>query len=146
MDFTVIKLNTFSNLTHVSSCHILVSVYVVDLFLKELRMRELGGQLAIIGEQEHARRVAVQTSDRVDALITGTFDKIHHRLAVLRIVAGRDIVLGLVQQYIDFLFNLHRLIVELHFITALHLRAELSNDDAVHADHTSFDERISLST
>ena len=75
-------------------------------------MRQLAGQLAIVGEQEHTRRVAVETAHGIDALAAGTLHEVHHRLAVLRVVAGGDIVLGLVEQDIDLLLDADLLVVE----------------------------------
>ena len=144
MDLAIIELDAFGNLTEVGSCDILVGVDVIDLLLEELRVSELGSQFAIVGEQEYARGVAVETTDGVNALIAGTLDEVHDRLAVLGIVAGGDIILRLVEEHVDLFLDANGLVVELDLVRTLHLRAELGDDYAIDADDASLDKGIGL--
>ena len=77
-------------------------------------MGQLAGQVTIVGEQEHTRGVAVQTTHGIDTLAAGILHEVHHRLAVLGVIAGGHIILGLVEEHIDLLLDGHELVVEHH--------------------------------
>ena len=146
MYLAILQLNALSDLLQIFGSHILVEEDMVDLLLEELRMGQLAGKLTVVGQQQHTSGVAVQTTYRIDALGTCVLHEIHHSLTLLRIVAGSDVVLWLVEQHIYFLLKCDRLIVELHDIGAEHLGAELGDDLIVDRHHTSLDELISLTT
>jgi hypothetical protein len=146
MYLAILQLNALSDLLQILGSHVLVEEYMVDLLLEELRMGQLAGKLTVVGQQQHTGGVAVQTTYRIDALGTCVLHEIHHRLALLGIVAGSDIILRLIEQHIYFLLKCDRLIVELHDIGAEHLGAELGDDLIVDRHHTSLNELISLTT
>ena len=89
---------------------------MINFLLQILRMGKLAGQLAIVGKQKHTRCIAVKTANGIDALATSTLYKIHNGLAVLRVIAGSNIILGFVQENINLLLYAHQLIVEQHRI------------------------------
>ena len=146
MHLTILQLNAVGNLLQVFNCHVLVEEYVIHLLLQELRMRQLAGQLAVVGEQQYAGGVAVETSHGIDALGAGVLHNVHHGLALLGIVACGHAVLRLVEQDVYLLLNGHRLVVELHLIGALHLCAQFGHHLSVDGHLTLLDVLISLTT
>ena len=100
---TVLQLYSFSYLLHVVECHVLVEIYVIYLFLKESWVCELRSQVSVICQEQYSGGVAVQTANGIDSFRTCSLHEIHHRLALLRVIAGGHIVLRLVQKHIDFL-------------------------------------------
>lgn len=146
MHLTILQLDTFSNLLHIGSGNVLVEIDVINLLLEELRMRELGSQVTVVGEQEHTRGVAVETAYGIDALRADILHEIHHGLALLRIVAGGDIVLGFIEQHIHFLLQSDGLVMEHHLIGAEHLGAELGNHFPIDLHYACLDELIGLTT
>jgi hypothetical protein len=109
-------------------------------------VREFAGQFTVVGEQEHTRGVAVQTAYGINALGTCVFHQFHHRLAVLGVVAGGYVVLGLVEQHINLLLDVHGLVVEYHAVRALYLGTQLGYDLSVHAYQSGRDECVGLAT
>ena len=132
MDFTVIQLDTGCNLIHISFCHILICMYVINLLFQELRMSQLRSQVTVIRQQQYTCSVAVQTTYRINTLITSTFHQIHYRAACLRIIRGSHSVFRLIQQDVDLTFDAYRLIVEFHFVTAFNLGSEFCNHCSVY--------------
>ena len=118
----------------------------VDLFLAELRVCEFGSQVAVVGEQQHTCRIAVKTTNRVDALRTSVLDYIHYRAALLGIVGGCYGVLGLVQQNIYFPLALNGLMMEHHLVRGQHFGAEAVNDLAVDGYYTGLNEVVCFTT
>ena len=116
MNLSVFKFDACCNLMNVSSRNVLVEPNVINLLLEELRMRQLGSQLAIIREKEHASRVSVETTYRIDAFATSALHKVHNGLAILRVVACGHIILGLVQEDINLLLYANKLVVEVNLV------------------------------
>ena len=146
MHLTILQLDTFSNLLHIGSGNVLVEIDVINLLLEELRMSELGSQVTVVGEQEHTRGVAVETTYGIDALRANILYEIHHGLALLRIVAGGDIVLGFVEQHIYFLLQSDGLVMEHHLIGAEHLGAKFGNHFPIDLHYACLDKLIGLTT
>mgnify|MGYP004687006411 FL=1 len=146
MHLTVLQLYAVGNLLEILGGDVLVEEHVVHLLLQELGMCQLRGQLAIVGEQEHARGVAVETANGIDALRASVLHEIHHGLALLRIVRRGYIILGLIEQDIDFFLYRHWILVEQHLIGTFHLRAELGDDLAIHLHGSRCDELVCLTT
>ena len=118
----------------------------VDLLLTELRVCEFGCQIAVVGEQQHTGRIAVKTTNGVDALRASVLDDVHHRAALLGIVGGGDAVLGFVQKYIYLPLALNRLVMEHHLVRRQHLCAEAIDHLAVDCDDASLDEVVGFAT
>ena len=146
LDFTIVKGDTLGNLLNIVSSNGLVEIYVVDLLLQELRMSQLRSQVTIVGQKQHTSGVAVQTTNRIDALLASTLHQVHHSLTLLGIVAGGHIVLGLVQQHIDLLLHTNGLIVEQHLVSTQYLGTQLGNNLAIDLYDTCCDELVSLTT
>ena len=145
-NLTIVEHNAFSDALHVMRGNIVVEVDMIDLLLEELRMRQLGSQVAIIGEQKHASSVTVETANGIDTLRAGTLDIIHDSLTLLGVITGGDTILGLVEEHVDFLLNGNGLVVEVHIVGTKHLGAQLSNYLAIDGDNTGLDELIGLAT
>ena len=146
MYLTVFKRHALSYLFEIVSSDILVKMHMIHLLLQELGMGEFAGHIAIVGEQEHTGGVAVETAHGIDALGTSILHEIHYGLALLRIVAGGDVIFRLVEKHIDFLFKAYGIVVELHLIGAEHFGAQLGNHLTIDRDYTCLDELISLPT
>ena len=146
MHLAILQLDTLGNLLHISSGYILVEIYVIDLLLEELWMRELGSQVTVVGKQEHTRGVSVETTYGIDTFGADILHEIHHGLTLLRIIAGGDIVLGFIEEYVHLLLQRDGLIMEHHLIRAEHLGAEFGNYLTIDLHHASLDKLISLTT
>ena len=146
MDFTVFQSDAFGNLAHIGSCYILVGINMIDFLLQEFWMSQLGSQITVVGQKKNTGRIAVQSSNRINAFATRAAYQIHNGLAVLRVVACRYVILWLIQQYIDFLFNVDRLVVEFDFIGTFYLGSQFCNHFTIYANHTGCDELICFTT
>ena len=146
MHLTVVQVDTFSNLLHVLSSHGLVEEHVIDLLLEELRVCELRGEVAVVGEQQHARGVTVEASYGIDALGTDVLHEVHHRLALLWVIAGGHVVLRLVQQHVDLLLQRHGSVVEHNLVGAQHLCSKLGHHLTVHLHRSGLYELVGLAT
>ncbi len=109
-------------------------------------MGELTGQITIVGEQQHTRRIAVKTSHRIDALRTCILHEVHDGLALLRVVTGSDEALRLIEQHINFLLKRDGLVVELHLVGTMHLSAQLGHYGTIDRDYSGLDILICLTT
>ena len=123
---------------------VLVKMHMVYFLLEELGVCELAGHVAVVGEQQHARGIAVEPAHGIDALGASVLHKVHHGLALLRVVACGNIVLGLVEQHVDLLLKRHRLVVELHLVRPQHLGAQLGHHGAIYRHYTCLYEFVGL--
>ena len=146
LDLAVLELNTLGNLLEVVGCHVLVEINVIDFLLEELRMGEFRSKVTIVCQQEDTGGVTVEATYGINALGACTLDEIHDRLALLGVVAGGDVVLGLVEQHIDFLLEVNGLVVETYLVGTKHLAAQFGNHLTVDGDDTCLDELVSLTT
>ena len=146
MHLSVFQLDTFCNLLHVVSRHILVQEHMVHLFLQILRVGQFAGQVTVVCQQQHTRGITIQTSNRIDALGTHVLHQIHHRLTLLRIITGGDVVFRFVEQHINFLFQRYRLIMKHHLIGAHDLGSQFRHHFTVHLNHTGLYVLIGLAT
>ena len=146
LDVTVLQCNALGNLLHIVSRNGLVQVNVIDFLLQELGVRQLRSQVAIIGKQQHTGGVAVQTTNGIDTLGASILNKVHHRLTLLGIIAGGNVVLGFVQQHINFLLQCNGLVVETDVVGAHHLGTQLVDNLTIDSHHTSLDKLVGLAT
>lgn len=116
MYLAVFQLHAFRNLLDVMSGNILVQEDMIDLLLQEFGVSELAGKVAVVGEQQHTRRIAVEPANGINTLRTSALHEIHHGLTLLGIVARSNIVLRLVQKNIDFLLQRDRLVMKLNLV------------------------------
>ncbi len=146
LDITILKRNTFSNLSDITSRYIAVEIYMIDLFLEEHGMSQLAGQFSVVGKQKNTGRIAVKSADRIDAFAASLGNKVHHRLTILRVFAGRHIAFGLVQENIYLLFSLNLLIMEQDNVAAEHLMSEFRNDFTVHRHYSCGNILVGIAT
>ena len=105
LDFTIFQSDTLTNLIHIMRCKVLVEVYVIYLLFQELRVSQLRSQVTIVGQQEYTCCVTVETTYRIDTLRAYILYEVHHSLALLRIIAGCNIILWFVEQYVYLLLQ-----------------------------------------
>ena len=91
-----------------------VERHLIDLLLAVGGMRELLGQVAVVGEEQQPEAVLVEAPHRIDPLRAGPLDQLHDRLAGMRIVERGHVALGLVEHQVDLLLALHAAVVEFH--------------------------------
>ena len=89
---------------------------------------------AIVGEEQQARRVAVEAAHRENALFRSRFHKVHHRFAAFGVVGRRDEVLGLIQQHVHQLLAVEVGFAVLHRVAGLHLVAHFGHYLAIHSN------------
>ena len=146
MYFAILEGDSAGNLLAVVFGELFIEEHMVDLFLQELGMCQLTGQVSVVGKKQNARGIAVEPAYRIDAFRAHTLHNVHHRLALLRVVAGRYIIFRFVDEYVYLLFQRDRLFVEDDFIAAKHLRSQLGHDVSVHLHHTGLYELVGLPT
>ncbi len=106
------------------------------------RMREVLGHIAVVGKEQHARGITVETTYGINPFTASAIYQFHDRLAFFGIFRGGDIALGLVQQQIDFLFRAQGLFSKLHLVVRPHQGTQHRADHSVHQDRTRFDHRV----
>ncbi len=146
LDLTIVEVDALCDLAHIMCGDVLVKIYMIHLLLQELRMSQLAGQVAIIGEQQHTCSISVESAYGIDTLRTGILHQIHHCLALLRVVTGGHIVLGLVEQHIDLLLQLDSLIMEFHLIGTQDFGSQFGHHLTIHSDYSSLDICVGLTT
>lgn len=62
VDGSVVKLYAVSDTLHILFSYVLVGPHMIYLFLDIFGVGEFGGQVAVVGEQEHSGSVAVEAS------------------------------------------------------------------------------------
>ena len=146
LNLTVLQLDAVANLLQVVCGDVLVKIYVINLLLEELWMSELGCHVTIVGEKQYTCGVAVETTYGIDALTACVLHEIHHGLALLWVVACRNVVLRFVKKHIHLLLDAYRLVVELHLIGAQHLCSKFSYNLTIYGDYSCLYIFVSLST
>lgn len=146
MDLTIFQLKAVSDLLHILDRHVLIQPDMIDLLLLEGRMCQLGSQVAIVRQQQHTGRIAVQTTYRIDTFLASVLHQVHDSQTLLRIIGGCHTVLRLVQYDINLALDLDLLVVEYHDILTSDLRTQLCYHYVVHLDRTFLDKLIGLTT
>ena len=146
LNLTVLQLDAVANLLQVVCGDVLVKIYVINLLLEELWVSELGCHVTIVGEKQYTCGVAVETTYGIDALTACVLHEIHHGLALLWVVACRNVVLRFVKKHIHLLLDAYRLVVELHLIGAQHLCSKFSYNLTIYGDYSCLYIFVSLST
>jgi hypothetical protein len=92
------------------------------------------GQVAVVGQQEQALTVLVETADGVDTLMN-VRHQVHGPRPAGGVVVGAQVAARLVDDPIDGPLNLQRLAIDLDLLVlGIDLGAELADDVAVHGD------------
>ena len=118
----------------------------VHFLLVELRMRQFGSQVTVIGKEEHAGGVSIKPSDGVDTLGAGIADDVDDGVPFLRVVGRGDGVLGFIEKDIYLAFASYGLVVETDLISRQDFDAERVHDLSVDGDDTGLDKIIRLAT
>ena len=127
--YPILECDAAGNFIKVRLGQRLVQRDMIYLFYFVLWMGQLLGQIAIVGQQQHAGGIAIQTSYREDPFGCGLTDKVEDGLTPLRIVGGGDIVLWLVQKYIDKVAGYGNLFaIDLHDVVGGDLGAGLGDE------------------
>ena len=109
-------------------------------------MRQLSCQITIIGEQQNAGGVTVQTTYRIDALVASITHDVDHRVTLLRIIGRGDSILRLIEQDIHFTFATNGLTMETNIIRRQHFHAQIIYRHTIDGDHSCLNEIICLTT
>ncbi len=109
-------------------------------------MSKLRSQIAIIGKQQHTCGIEVKTAYRIDALTTGVAYQIHDGLTALRILAGSNSILRLIEQYINLALQAYWLLIEENLVLTGYLGTELSNHLTIDLNKAVCDVLISFAT
>ena len=144
IDWSVLKFKALNELLQVVLRDILVGENVVNLANLIFGVHELLCHVTIIGEQKHTRGVAVETTDRVDALLACASDNIHNSAASLRVISGRHCILRLVEEDIDLLLGLDDTAFILDDSIARDRDTHLGYNLAIDLNLTCLDEVVSL--
>ena len=118
----------------------------INLLLVEFRMRQLGGQISVIGQQQHSGRVTVQTTHRINTFRAGVPYDVDHRMALLRIVGRGHRVLRLIEQDIHLALTTNRLVMETDIIRRQHFGTQAVNSHTIDGDHAGLNKIIRLTT
>ena len=141
-DGTVVQFDAFRNTEHVVLGQGLVKDDMVELRDLAARVGQLLGQVTIVGEQQEACGLLVETTHGEDALRASIFDEFHHGIAFIRIVRSGDIAFRLVEQDIAELFAVECLATIYHLILRLHFIAHGGDHLVVHHHATGLDEVV----
>ncbi len=105
VDGAVFEFNTLDELVEILFGDGFVEEYVVNLADLVLGVHELLGHVAIVGEEEDAGGVAVETPYGVDALLACVGYDVHDGSASFGVVGCGDAILGLIEEDVDLLFG-----------------------------------------
>ena len=128
MDGAVFKLDTVGDALHVVLRDVFVGPYMVDFLLDIFGMGQLGGKVAVVGEQEDAGGVAVETPYGIYPLLTGVLHDVEHCQTSVGVIAGGDAVLGFVEKDVALAFQCDHLVIILDGVVMGNLGAEFGND------------------
>ncbi len=127
MDLSVVELYAVGYALHILLGDVFVCPDMIYLLLDEFRMGELRGEIAVVGEEKHARGVAVESSYRIYPLAACVLDQIKHSETSVGIIAGGHAVFRLVEEHIAFALGSHDFLIIFHHIVSCDLGAELSH-------------------
>ena len=106
-DGAVFQFDTREDLVEIFFQEVLVEGGVVDFAHLVLGVGKLVGQVAVVGEEQHAGRGFVEPADRIHAFRAEAFgDQVHHGAVGVGIGEGGDEILGFVHHQVDFLLAL----------------------------------------
>ena len=110
-------------------------------------MYELRCQITVVGDEQHACRVSIETPYWIDAFGAGIFYQIEHCTAFFGVVQSGDYIFGFVHKYIDFLLHTYELVVEVYFVSSRdNFCTQFCNDLSVNAYHSCLYKFVCLAT
>ena len=145
-DTFIIQHNTCANDSLVHLVQISIQRNGIDLLLMELRVRQFGSQVPIVGEEEDAGRVTVQTSHRIDTLSTGVTNDVDHRVTLLGIIRGGYRILRFIEEDIDLSLTTNRLVMETDIIGRKHFNTQVISGYTIDGDYACLNKIICLTT
>ena len=145
-DTLVVQYDTGTNDSFVHFLQLTVESNCVDLLLMELRVRQLSCQVTIVGKQQYTGGITVETTYRIDALLTGITHDIDDGMTLLRVVGGRHRVLRFIEQDIDLTFATNGLVMETNIIRRQHFNAQRISYYSIDSNDTGLNKIIRLST
>lgn len=108
-------------------------------------MSDTKQQLAVIGQQQETRGLAVEPADGNDTL--GHLDQIEHRPAPALVGRRRDVARGLVKDDVASSLPTDKLAIDVDLLLGrIDAHAKLAHDLTVDADTPLFDQSLSLAT
>ena len=111
IDGAIFQLHSLDESLKILFCDSLVKEDMINLADLITRVHKLLGHIAIVGKQEDARGVAVETANRVDALVARARHNVHYGATPLRIIGGGDGVFWLIEKHVYLLLRLELLTV-----------------------------------
>ena len=144
MNLPVFERDSLGYLGHIGLCQRLVESHLIDFLLIVARVRQLAGQLAVIGDEQHAHAVFVEPSDRIDPLGDSTSQQIHDGLVGMRVVERGDEALGFVHHDIDFFLPFDDRPVETHLVVRIDFRSQFGHDLSVDSHQTGRNQVVGL--
>ena len=109
-------------------------------------MGQFGSQVTVVGEEQHTRRVPIETTYRVDTFVASVLHDVQHRQFCVWIVVGSDAVFWFVQQEVDPLVRGNQLVVDHDLVATENLCSQFADIHTVNRHNTSLDQFVSLTT
>jgi hypothetical protein len=141
-DRTIVQLDALRNAKHIIFGQRLVQDDMIELRDLAARVGQLLGQVTIVGEQQQACSLLVETAHRIDALWARVLDKFHHGVTLIRVIGSGDLAFRLVQQDVTKLLAIEGLTTVDYLVFSLHLIAHRGNHFTIHLHAASLDEVI----
>ncbi len=143
-DRAVVEGDAGAQVLEVGGLDVAVDLDVIGLRHVGARGQELGRQLAVVGQEQHALAVEVEAADRRHRH-RQVRQVVHHRLATAIVGHRGDAGLGLVEDDVEQLLRRHRLAVDLDVgVERVDLGAELGHHLAVDGDPAGGDQLLGL--
>ena len=146
MDLSIFEFDAIGDALHILFGDVAVGPDMIYFLLHEFGVSELGGEVSIVGEQEHAGGVAVKTTHGIDSLFASILDNVEHGGASVGIVACGDTVFGLIEEDVAFAFGSYDLAVIFHDVATADLGAEFGHYFSIYLHQAAGDIFISFAT
>src|SRR5690606_255828 len=111
-----------------------IESHLIDLLHLIGWVRKFRSQFSVVGKQQEAGGVSIQSPYREDTLLAGVLHEGHHRLALHRIFSSGDEILRLVQQHVDRFLWIDLFALVDYAVCLLDLESHLSKHSAVDWD------------
>ncbi len=132
-DVAIAEPDALEQLLDVFACRPAGYLNLIRFLDAEARMHETVGQVAIVGQQQQTLTVFVEPAHGVDAL-ADVRHQIDGARPAGRIEVGAEVAARLIDQPVDELLAVQRLAIDAHRIVGFDLRAQLADNQAIHAD------------
>ncbi len=147
MYFTILEFDAVGDALHVLFGDILVGPDVIYFLFDKFGMCEFAGEVAVVGEQEYAGGVTVETANGIDAFLASVLDEVEHGGTAVGVVGGGDAVFRLVEEYVAFTLRCYHFAVVFDNVGGgFYLYAEFFDSFAIDGDESLCDKFVGLST